>query len=106
MRKFSFLLILLLAAMNAFAQQKIVTGTVTSKSTNEHLQGVSVQGKNKAVATDANGNFSIPAAVGETVTLSYVGMNAQNFKVTSSTQNYNIVMVEGVTDLNAVVVTG
>jgi len=106
MQKFKFLLIMLMLTISAFAQKKIVTGTVTSKSTNEHLQGVSVTGKNKTVVTDANGNFSIAAAPGETITFSYVGMNAQSLKVTNATQNANIVMVEGVADLNQVVVTG
>ena len=77
MKKLQLLLPMLLLAMFSFAQQKIITGKVVSKTTNEPLQGVSVQTKDKAVVTDANGNFSIPATVGETIQFSFVGMNTE-----------------------------
>lgn len=106
MRKLQFLLTMLMIAISALAQQKTITGTVTSNTANERLQGVSVQGRNKTVVTDANGNFSISASAGETITLTYVGMNPQSFKVTNATQNINITMVKGVSDLDEVVITG
>src|SRR5450432_2312954 len=106
MRKLLLTMPLLLLAVFMFAQQKTITGVVTSKTTKEPLTGVTVQTKSKAVTTDANGKFSISAVPGETITLSFVGMNAQTIKVTGSTQNVNMVMEEGNNDLNAVVVTG
>lgn len=106
MLKFKFLLIMLLLVVSSFAQQKTITGTVTSKTTNALLQGVSVQARNKTVVTDASGRFSIAASPGETITLTYVGMNPQSFKVTNATQNTNVTMEEGISDLNQVVVTG
>ena len=89
-----------------FAQQKTVTGKVTRKSTNEPLQGVSVQTKNKTVTTDSSGKFSIQVSVGETVNFSFVGMNPLSLNITNTTQNLDVTMEEGVSDLNTVVVTG
>ena len=106
MRKLQILLPMLLLTLFSLAQQKIITGRVTSKATNEPLQGVSVQAKNKTVTTDTSGKFSIPASIGETIKLSFVGMNALNVKVTSATQDLSLAMEEGNNDLNQVVVTG
>ena len=71
MRKLHLLLSMLLMAIFSFAQQKIITGTVINNSSKEPLQGVSVVTKNHSVLTDSSGKFSIPATVGETVTLSF-----------------------------------
>ena len=106
MRKVIFLLPLLLLAVISFAQQKMVSGTVTSKSLNAPLPGVTVQTKNKAVTTDASGKFSIESSVGETITLTYVGMKSVTVKVTQSEQAITIQMEEGVNDLDEVVVVG
>jgi TonB-dependent starch-binding outer membrane protein SusC len=106
MRKLQLLLPMLLLAASSFAQQRVITGRVISRTTNEPLQGVSVQNKNKAVATDSGGRFQIAAANGETIRISFVGMNAQSFKVTASTTELTLAMEEGINDLNQVVVTG
>src|ERR1700720_906006 len=106
MRKLQILLPMLLLALFSFAQQKIITGRVTNRTTGEPLQGVSVQAKNTTVITDADGKFSIPASAGETISLSFVGMNPLKVKVTNATSNLSLVMEEGNNDLNLVVVTG
>ena len=67
MRKLQLLLPMLLLALFSFAQQKIITGRVTNKTTGEPLQGVSVQVNNKAAMTDADGKFSIQASAGQTI---------------------------------------
>ena len=90
MRKFLTIAAIVLLSLAATAQQKTITGKVVSKATNEPLQGVSVQAKNKAVATDATGKFSLQTTVGETVTLSFVGMQPLTVKVTSATQDLNL----------------
>jgi TonB-linked SusC/RagA family outer membrane protein len=105
MRKLQILLPMLLLALNSIAQQKIVTGTVINKSTNEPLFGVTVQTKSNSTTTDSAGRFSIPVNIGETITLSYVGMNNQSFKISNTTQTLALAM-EGYSDLNQVVVTG
>jgi len=106
MRKLLTLLPMLLLALIVHAQQKTVTGFVTSKISKEPLQGVTVQTKNKSALTDVNGKFTISAAEGETINFSFVGMNAQAVRVSNAAQNLAIIMEEGVNDLNQLVVTG
>src|SRR5581483_3544182 len=50
--------------------------------------------------------FSIAAQPGETLILSFVGMNSLQVKVSGSMAGLTLAMVEGVNDLNQVVVTG
>ncbi|HVV06427.1 MAG TPA: SusC/RagA family TonB-linked outer membrane protein, partial [Puia sp.] len=106
MKKLRLLLPMVLLALFSWAQQKTITGKVVSKSTHEPLQGVSVRSKDRTVVTDANGAFSIPANPGDALTLSFVGMNPLVVKITAGTTDLSLVMEEGVSDLNTVVVTG
>ena len=106
MKRLQLLLPMLLLAIFSFAQQKIITGTVLNNLTKEPLQGVSVLTKNHSVLTDTSGKFSIPVSVGETVTLSFVGMSTQSFKITNSMSNLNLAMAVNNSDLNEIVVTG
>jgi len=106
MKKLRLLLPMVLLALFSWAQQKTVTGKVVSKSTHEPLQGVSVRSKDRTVVTDANGAFSIPANLGDVLTLSFVGMNPLAVKITANTTDLSLVMEEGSSDLNTVVVTG
>ena len=64
------------------AQQKSVSGTVLDE-TGGPLPGatVLVDGTNRGVTTDFDGNFSIQAAEGEVLVVSYVGY--ATFKITS-----------------------
>jgi hypothetical protein len=78
-------IIMAFVALTGFAQQKTVSGTVTSK-TGEALPGVSVHVGKTTVATDANGKFTIPASVGETISLTYVGKKPVSYAVTDASQ--------------------
>ncbi len=89
-----------------FAQQKTITGRVIGKLTGAPLQGVTVQNKAKAVMTDSSGHFSIPAAPGESLTLTYIGMNPLTVQISESSANLDLVMEEGGANLNQVVVVG
>ena len=106
MKKLQIVLPLLLLTVMCFAQQKRITGRVVNQSTKEPLQGVTVQGKNTNALTDSLGRFSILALPGETLNLSYVGMNALTAKVPNNTTDLDLVMIEGNADLNQVIVTG
>lgn len=106
MRKLQILFPMLMMVFFSFAQQKVITGKVTSKTSGQPLVGVSVQSGKRAVGTDAEGKFSIPASVGETITLSFVGMNTQKITVTNSSSNLSIAMEESSTELNQIIVTG
>jgi TonB-dependent starch-binding outer membrane protein SusC len=105
MRKLHLLIAMFLLTMSVLAQQKTITGTVTSKTTNEPLQGVTVKSKTSTVITDALGKFSIQVSDGQSITLTYVGMTPQTFKVTNGMRTINTAMEEG-GGMEQVVVTG
>lgn len=106
MRKLFLLLPLLLLALFSFAQQKMITGTITNKLTNELLQGVTIQNKNKVVVTDVNGKFSISAKTGDVINISFVGMNPVKLKVINSSGDFNVALEAANQELNQVVITG
>ena len=94
----------LFASISAYAQT--VTGTVTSAADNEPLIGatVVVKGTAKGVSTDIDGNYAIQAEVGQTLVVSYVGMNTTEQKITSTVMN--IALSENSNVLDEVVVVG
>lgn len=62
----------------SFAQQKTVSGTVSSASDGLPVPGVNVivKGTTRGVQTDFDGKYTIKASVGETLAFSYVGMKS------------------------------
>ena len=66
------------------AQQKSISGTILDE-TGGPLPGatVLVEGTNRGVTTDFDGNFSIQASEGETLIVSYVGYADQSIPVGS-----------------------
>jgi TonB-linked SusC/RagA family outer membrane protein len=99
-------LLLIFCPIMLLAQSAItVTGTVVDSS-DEPLVGASVQvkGHSAGVATDIDGNFSIKAAVGAVLKVSYVGYTAQEIKVANNSP-LHIVLTEDTKTLNEVVVT-
>lgn len=105
MKKF-LTIILMLCYAGVYAQQKLVTGTVTEKDRGAPLAGVTVKTNSTSAITDVNGKFSISAALNSTITFSYVGM--QTFTYTVKAGNYPVLVAlepqSG--NLNEVVVTG
>lgn len=86
---------------------KIVKGTVTSATDGEPLIGATVRvaGTQTATVTDLDGNFSIDANDGQTLTISYIGFVEQSVKV--SGDNLQIKLEEEKDQsLNEVVVIG
>jgi TonB-linked SusC/RagA family outer membrane protein len=106
MRTLRLLLALLLVSTLSVAQQKRITGHIFNKATSEPLQGVTVKSKNQTVTTDSSGNFSLPVAIGESISFSYVGFAGQNYQITASTSNITIRMEQDENSLNELVVTG
>ncbi|CAL2088112.1 SusC/RagA family TonB-dependent receptor precursor [Tenacibaculum sp. 190524A02b] len=88
---FSFLLIQV-----TIAQEKTITGVVTSKADGEPLPGVSVliQGTTKGVETDFDGNYEIKVNTGDTLTFTYVGMSPKSVIILNQT-TLNIALEEG-----------
>ena len=88
------------------AQSIQVTGTVTSASDGEPLIGASVLviGTKTGTATDIDGNFTIQAERGATVSFSYVGYNTREVKVTGG--RLDVALEENSGVLDEVVVVG
>ncbi|MFT4781839.1 MAG: TonB-linked SusC/RagA family outer membrane protein [Pseudohongiellaceae bacterium] len=91
----------------SFAQEKTVTGTVTSATDGLPLPGVSVivKGTSRGVQTDFDGNYSIKASTGETLVFTFVGMKKSEKKVGQSS-TLNLAMAEDLAELETVVITG
>ena len=107
--KFTWILTLCLAffIQFSFAQEKTVSGTVTSKYDNMTLPGVNVvvQGTTRGVQTDFSGTFAIKASVGDRLVFSIVG--SKTVVVTVGAQNkINVVLEDDTTMLESVIVEG
>jgi TonB-linked SusC/RagA family outer membrane protein len=91
----------------SFAQEKTITGTVTSAADGLPLPGVNVivQGTSRGVQTDFDGNYTIKASTGETLVFSFIGMKEATAKVAAS-NTINMVMAEDVETLEEIVVVG
>ncbi|WP_235003966.1 SusC/RagA family TonB-linked outer membrane protein [Aequorivita lipolytica] len=88
-----------------FAQQKTITGTVTD-DTGLPLPGANViiKGTSSGTQSDFDGNYTISANVGQTLTFSYVGFDTKEVKV-GAQNSINITLMPGAS-LEEVVVTG
>jgi TonB-linked SusC/RagA family outer membrane protein len=99
-------LVLLVALMTqiTFAQERAVSGVV-SDNAGLPLPGVSVlvKGTKTGTQTDFDGKFSIKAAPSQTLTFSYIGMNSQEVKATSTT--IKVKLVSAAIELEGAVVT-
>ncbi|MGJ1206087.1 SusC/RagA family TonB-linked outer membrane protein [Sphingobacterium lactis] len=86
-RLLSFVFVLTCFIGVAFAQDRQVSGKVTSASDGSSLGGVSVAlvGTSIATQTDADGNYSIAAPANSTLSFSYVGYTSQRINVASNT---------------------
>ena len=95
----------LFAGSSVFAQNRIITGRVTSAGVGISGVSVVVKGSSRAVLTDADGNYKIPVE-DQTVTLvfSSVGYTPQEIS-TNGSQPVNISMLESDRVLSEVVVT-
>lgn len=90
----------------SFAQEKMVTGTVTTESDGLPLPGASVivKGTTKGAQTDFDGKYTIGVNSGDVLVISYVGMDPVEVTVGSSNV-YDVVLKEG-NSLDEVIVVG
>jgi len=95
------------SSLGALAQTRTITGKVSSGTDNQPLAGVSVsvKGANTGTSTDANGNYTITAPTGATLTFSYVGLTTQELVVGES-NTVNVALGSATGSLNEVVVIG
>lgn len=93
---------------SAYAQERRVSGRVTSADSGAPLQGatVSIFGTGVSTQTDGNGAYSInvPSSA-RTMVFSYLGFVAQTVEIGSS-NTINVVLETDATDIGEVVVTG
>lgn len=98
---------MILLSLTTNAQQKLVTGTVTSSGDQEALQGVTivVMETGKASLTDIDGKFSIAIERGQTLQFTYIGFVSQNI-VVGDANVINVKLVPNQSTLSDVVVVG
>ena len=97
----------LFTCASSMAQERKVTGTVTSAEDNSAMPGVNViiQGKTTGTITDVNGKYSIPVPGNETVLVfSFIGYNPQEITVGGQAV-IDVKMVTSATQLGEIVVT-
>lgn len=111
MQKIRFLVLLLLcvAFQQAFAQQRILSGVITSAEDHEPLIGatISVQGNEAhGVVTDIEGKYRLEVGPNDKIlVVAYLGMKTQLIKVPKK-ERLNIVLQPETMNLDEVVVTG
>lgn len=105
MRKILMIFFAVFFSLAVFAQQKKVSGKVIEKGTHKPLAGVTVKSKKDITTSDSSGKFTLNADIGEVLQISFVGMNAAGFKVTSADNN-EIELEPANNQLNEIVVTG
>lgn len=101
----SVILILMSFSQYSFAQERTVSGTITSEE-GVQLPGVNiiVKGTSRGVQSDFDGKFSIQASSGETLVFSYLGMQTTE-KLIGSEEFIKVVLKADADLLEEVVVT-
>lgn len=96
----------LLITLQLQAQQKTITGTVTSKSDGLPLPGVNVivKGTSKGAQTNFDGHYTINTSKGNVLVFSFVGFKT-NESVVKDSNVINVVLEEDSSMLQEVVVT-
>jgi TonB-dependent starch-binding outer membrane protein SusC len=108
MRKVLFLFLLFCGfLLPAMAQQKAITGTVTSTPDNQPVIGatVLVKGTSTGVVTDMNGKYQISANQGATIEIRYVGMKTKEI-VVGTASVYDLELEYDLVGVDEVVVVG
>ncbi|WP_332911251.1 carboxypeptidase-like regulatory domain-containing protein [Algoriphagus boritolerans] len=91
-------------SVTSFGQTQSVRGVITSEG--EPVPGalVLVKGTQRGTVTDIDGNFSIEAAAGETLVVSFVGYTTKEVAVIGGQTTYNVTLDLSTSDLSEVVV--
>ncbi|WP_256012628.1 SusC/RagA family TonB-linked outer membrane protein [Desertivirga xinjiangensis] len=97
---------LVLMSLNVIAQEKVITGTVTSAEDGLPLPGVSVKIKNSVLATSTgtDGKYTIRATQGQVLIFSYIGTLTME-KIIGSESVVNAALKSDAKALGEVVVT-
>ncbi len=105
-RRFTFLLLLFATTM-AMAQERAVSGKITSSDDGSAIPGVNIQikGTSNGTVSDADGNFKINASSSSTLVFSFVGYTTQEVEVGAQSV-VNVTLQSDITALSEVVVVG
>lgn len=90
------------------AQQNTVSGKITDQTTNQPLQGatINVKGSNASVTTGADGTFKLPVnGTGAVLVISYVGYGTQEIALGKKT-NLDVQLSNTASTMDDVVVVG
>ena len=94
-------------SMEVMQQTKRITGTVKDATGMEVIgANVIVKGTTNGVITDLDGKFSLEAAPGSIIEISYIGYITQEIPVTAQTSDLQITLKEDSQSLDEVVVVG
>ena len=108
MRKFLLIITVLFfgLAMQTFAQDRQISGKVTSSEDGSPLPGVSiaVKGTSKGTTTGADGNYKIAVGNGASLTFSFVGFENRTILVGTQT-SINVALANNTSELAEVTVT-
>lgn len=106
--KLSWLVICLafLVTQISFAQVNKISGVVTDDN-GIPLEGVTVivEGTNRGVTSNFDGEYAIDASSGEVLLFSFIGLETKEITVGASS-SINVVLIEDLEDLDTVVITG
>ncbi len=106
MKKFLLLLFSFGLAISAWAQERVVTGKVTSSEDGAALPGVNVlvKGTTLGTVTDVNGGFSLNVPSNSTLVFSFIGYQSVSTEV-GDRKVVDVALLPDVTQLTEVVVT-
>ena len=101
-----FVFVFLTVASSAIAQERVITGTVTSAEDNKPLPGASVKvkGTQTGVSTDAEGKYTLKVAANATLEFSSLGYVSQARSV-GNAATINVALESDAQALNEVVFT-
>ncbi len=107
MKQLLSIVITLFIGINIHAQQKEISGTVTSEEDGLPLPGVSVIVKNSStgVQTDFDGNYKITTKVGDVLVYSFIGLVTEE-RIVGKDAIINVALKEDSAVLDEVVMTG
>jgi TonB-linked SusC/RagA family outer membrane protein len=97
-----------LVSSESWAQERTVTGRVTSIEDGSGLPGVNVvlQGTTNGAVTDANGDYTLSVpATGGTLTFTFIGLKTMSVEI-GTRSRVDVQMEQDVSQLSEVVVTG
>ncbi|MBN8821100.1 MULTISPECIES: SusC/RagA family TonB-linked outer membrane protein [unclassified Spirosoma] len=105
-RSIYILLISLAMLTKVYAQDRTITGKVTSAKDGSPLPGANVQvkGTTRGTTTDGAGNYKLTVGPNATLVFSLIGMTAQTIEVGAQSQ-INISLADSESELSEVVVT-